>query len=108
MKPEVGIWNTLTRIVIVLIILAGVLAITSRYLPLIRQNERMRREIHRLETELRAEEARFRQLQSEIELLTRNAAALEREVRAQLGLARPDEFVIRFYPVETNALARLP
>jgi cell division protein FtsB len=96
MKPEPGIWNKLTSIVIFLIIVAGLIALGSRYLPLIQRNERMRREIHRLETELAAEKELGRQLQEEIELLTRDPAALEREIRETLGLAREGETVIRF------------
>ena len=40
MKPETGIWNTLTRIVIFLIVVAGLIALGLKYLPLIQQNER--------------------------------------------------------------------
>ena len=43
MKPQIGMWNILTRIVIILIAIAGIIAIASQYLPLIRQNERMLR-----------------------------------------------------------------
>jgi cell division protein FtsB len=108
MKSQVGIWNVLTRIVIILIVVAGAIAIGSRYLPLIHQNERMRREIHKLETELQAEQETTRQLQAKIDLLKRDPAALEREVRAQLSLARPGETIIRFYTPETNVLRQLP
>lgn len=97
MKPQPGIWNTLTRIVIILIVVAGVLAIGSRYVPLIQQNERMRRQLNELEAQKAAEQEIARQLKSRTELLMQNPDALEREVRAQLGLARPGETVIQFY-----------
>lgn len=108
MKPQVGIWNKLTRIVIFLIIIAGLIALGRWYLPLIQQNERMRREIHRLETQLEAEKAESRHLQEQIDLLTKDPAALEREIRARLGLARPDETVIRFDSAATNRADQLP
>jgi cell division protein FtsB len=108
MNPETGIWNKLTRIVIFLIIVAGLIALGRWYLPLIQQNERMRREIHRLETELQAEREQSRQLQQEIDLLTKDTAALEREIRARLGLARPGETVIRFEGMGTNAPGQRP
>jgi cell division protein FtsB len=107
MKPEPGIWNKLTWIVIFLIIIAGLIALGTRYLPLIQQNERMRREIHRLEAELEAEQQTAQQLQREIDLLTKDPAALEREIRARLGLAREGETVIRFDPTATNAPGQL-
>lgn len=102
MKPEPGIWNKLTWIVIVLIVIAGLIALGTQYLPLIQQNERMRREIHRLEAELEAEQEIARQLQREIDLLINDPAALEREIRARLSLAREGETVIRFDPSTTN------
>jgi len=108
MKPEAGIWNKLTRIVIFLIVVAGIIALGRWYLPLIQQNERLRREIHRLQAELDAEKEVSRQLQEQIDLLTRDAAALEREVRARLGLARPGETVIRFDAESTNAMGQQP
>lgn len=102
MKPEPGIWNKLTWIVIVLIIIAGLIALGTQYLPLIQQNERMRRKIHQLEAQLEAEQDIARRLQREIDLLTKNPDALEREIRARLGLAREGETVIRFDPSTTN------
>ena len=103
MKPEAGIWNKLTRIVIVLIILAGLIALGRPFLPVIRQNEQMRRRISSLEAELEAEREQARQLQQEIDLLTKDRAALEREIRYRLRLARPGETVIWFDPSATNA-----
>lgn len=102
MKPQASIWDTLTRIVIILIIVAGLIALALKYLPLIQQNERMRREIHRLESELEAEKEVSRQLQAEIDLLTKDRAALEREIRARLGLSKPGETVFRFDTEATN------
>ena len=107
MKPEAGIWNKLTRIVIFLIIVAGLIALGLWYLPLIQLNERMRREIHQLESKLEVERETSRQLQAEIDLLTKDPAAREREIRARLGLARPGETVIRFEDETTNSVGRL-
>lgn len=108
MKPEAGIWNKLTRIVIFLIIIAGLIALGLWYLPLIQKNERMRREIHRLESELETEQEVSKQLQQEVDLLTKDPAALEREIRTRLMLSRPGETVIRFEAQTTNASGSLP
>jgi cell division protein FtsB len=102
MKPEAGIWNKLTRVVIFLICIAGVIALGRWYLPLIQQNERMRKEIHRLESELASETENSRKLQQEIDLLTKDPAALEREIRVRLGYAQPGETVFRFEGGPTN------
>ena len=99
--------NLLLAIFAFLIIVAGLIALGRWYLPLIQQNERMRREIHRLEAELEAEQETARQLQAEIDLLTKDPAALEREIRAQMGLAREGETVFRFDGEGTNTAAPL-
>ena len=39
MKVDLGIWDKLTRLVIFLLFVAGVLGVAVWYLPLIRQNE---------------------------------------------------------------------
>ena len=47
MKVDLGIWDRLSRLIILLLIVAAVLGVALWYLPLIQQNERMRREIER-------------------------------------------------------------
>jgi hypothetical protein len=49
MNVDLGIWSKLTRMVIFLFALAGVLLVAVWVLPLIKQNERMRQQILRLE-----------------------------------------------------------
>ena len=55
MNVDLGIWSKLTKVVVGLVVLAFLLLIGMCYLPLIQQNERMRREKLRLETELEKE-----------------------------------------------------
>lgn len=106
MKADVGIWDKLTRIVIVLLVLAGGLAVWQRYLPLIRQNERMRKEIHRLEAEVQQEQKTSRELRESIQSLTQDAKAVERLAREKLGYAKPGETVIRFESAATNRVGQ--
>ncbi len=106
MNVDLGIWSKLTKVVVGLLILALLLLIGMWHFPLIRQNERMRREIMRLDDQLQQEEARAKQLQSEIEALRNDPKTIERLTREKLGYAKPDETVIRFEPAATNAPAR--
>jgi cell division protein FtsB len=76
------------------------------YLPLIQQNERMRREILRLDAQLQKEEEKSRQLKTEIEALRNDPKTIERLMREKLGYTRPDETVVRFEPAATNGPAR--
>ena len=55
-RVDLGIWDKLTKAVVFLLIIAALIAVAVWYLPLIKQNERMRAEILRLEQEVAAEE----------------------------------------------------
>lgn len=99
MKVDLGIWGRLTQAVIALVGVAILILIGLTYLPLIHQNERMRSEIMRLQTEIQKQETTSKELHSEIETLRNDPATVARLVREKLGYARTDETVIRF---ETN------
>ena len=103
---DLGIWSKLTKVVVGLVVLAFLLLIGMCYLPLIHQNERMRREIMRLDAQLQKEEEKSKQLKTEIEALRNDPKTIERLTREKLGYARPDETVVRFEPAATNAPGR--
>jgi cell division protein FtsB len=106
MNVDLGIWSKLTKVVVGLVVLAILLLMGMCYLPLIQQNERMRREILRLDVQLQKEEAKSKQLKSEIDALRNDPKTVERLMREKLGYAKPDETVVRFEPATTNAPAR--
>ena len=106
MKVDLGIWDKLTRLVAFLLFVAGVLGVAVWYLPLIKQNERMRRQILRLDTQIQKEEENNKQLRGSIEALRRDPKAVERLARVQLGVAKPGETVIRFETPTTNSVMR--
>jgi len=68
----------------------------------IQQNERMRREILRLDGELQKQDAISKQLRAEIDALRNDPATVTRLAREKLGYAKADETVIRF---ETNSVS---
>jgi cell division protein FtsB len=107
MNVDLGIWGKLTRAVIFLLLLAGVLGLVVWYLPLIKENERMRKEILRLDTKLEKDKEEHRQLKTSIESLQNDPKAVERLAREKLGYAKPGETIIRFEPPApaTNQLA---
>ena len=57
MNSNLGIWNKLTRVVIFLLFLALLLGVGVWYLPLIKENERMRKNILDFDTRIQKEEA---------------------------------------------------
>jgi len=102
---NLGIWSRLTRLVIVLLLLAGLLLVGVWYLPLIRQNERMRKDAMRLDAQIQKEEETSRQLKSSIEALRNDPKAVERLAREKLGYAKEGDTVIHFHEAATNQAA---
>jgi len=105
MNVNLGIWDKLTRLVIFLLFVAGVLGLAVWYLPLIKQNEAMRRAVLRLDAQIQKEEETARQLKSSIDSLHHNPKAVERLARETFGYAKPGETVIRFEEPGTNKAA---
>jgi cell division protein FtsB len=96
MNVDLGILGKLTRVVVFLLFVAGVLAVGVWYLPLIRHNEKMRKELLDREEQIRKVDDSNRQLKASIESLKYDPKAVERLARERLGYAKPGETVIRF------------
>lgn len=101
MNVDLGIWSKLTKLVVALLLVAGLMILALWYLPLIRQNERLRRELVRLDGEIQKQEATAKQARDAIESM-RNPKVIERLARERLGYARPDEAVIVFVAPAAN------
>jgi cell division protein FtsB len=106
MKVDLGIWDKLTRTVIFLVFVAGILLVAIWYLPLIKQNERYRKEILRLDNLVQKEEETGKQLRTSIGALRFDPKAIERLARERLGYAKTGETVIRFEAPQTNNASR--
>jgi cell division protein FtsB len=104
MHVNLGIWDKLTRVVIFLLFIAGLLGVAVWYLPLIQRNERMRKEILRLDGQVQKQEELSKHLRASIDTLRHDSKAVERLAREKLGYARPGETVIRFEAPNTNSV----
>jgi len=104
-KVDLGIWNWLTQAVIALVVVAILIFIGLAYLDPIHQNERMRKEIYRLDAEVQKQEVISKQLRADIDALRNDPATVARLAREKLGYAKPDETVVRF---DTNAVKTRP
>lgn len=105
MNVEDSIWDKLTRVVIGLLLLAGLLGVGVLYLPLIRQNENYRKRVLELDLKVQREMETKRQYSAAIEALNNDPKAVERLAREKLGYAKPGETVIKFETVATNRTA---
>jgi cell division protein FtsB len=94
------------QMTVVLVVIAILLFIGMMYLPLIKQNEQMRRRIDLLDAELQKQKDESKQLQAEFDALRSDPKTVERLAREKLGYAKADETVIHFEPPATNAMGR--
>ncbi|MEY4385275.1 MAG: Septum formation initiator [Verrucomicrobiota bacterium] len=104
MNVDLGIWGKLTKIVWALFIVAAIGAVVMWYLPPIRQNERMRKEVLRLDGEIQKQETVSKQTHAAIDAM-RDPKVIERIARDKLGFAKQDEVIVLFQPA-TNAAVR--
>src|SRR6266436_5655509 len=98
MNVNLGIWHHLTKAVIFMLFLAGLLGVFFWYLPLIRQNQRYRDGILALDLKIQEQEKLSRQLKASIDSVQNDPRTLERLVREKLGYARTNETIIHFLP----------
>ena len=106
MNVDLGIWSKLTKLVVGLVVLAVLLLIGMCYLPVIKENERMRRQILLLQNQIEIEEARSKALQMQLDALQHDPKTVERLAREKLGYAKSDETVVRFESPATNSPLR--
>ena len=93
-----NIWDKLNKAVLLLLGMAGLLLVGVLYLPLIRQNERMRKELLRQDVQIQKEAELGRNLKAAVEACYNDPKTVERLVRENLGYARTNELIIRFEP----------
>lgn len=96
MTVHLSVWDKLSRVVILLLFLAGLTAVFFWYLPLIQQNQRYRKRIFELDTKIVEQEKLGRQLRASIDAMQTDPRMIERLARERLGWARTNETVIRF------------
>lgn len=96
MNVNLGIWDKLTKLVVFLLFVAGLIGVFYWYLPLVQQNQRYRKEIIALEGRIAAEERQGKQLRAYIDTLQNDPRAIERLAREKLSLAKTNEMVVRF------------
>ncbi|MBI3415799.1 MAG: septum formation initiator family protein [Verrucomicrobia bacterium] len=110
MNVDLGIWAKLSRLILVLLLLATVAAVAVWYFPLIEKNEGFRKQKLRLEEEIKKAEDDQKRLKASLYSLEHDPRTLERMAREKLGYARSNETVVRFEtapaPATNSATAR--
>jgi len=99
-------WDRMTKAVLFLLLVALVLLLAQFYVPLFKQNQRLREKNIRLDAAIRKEEEAGRKMEKEIEALKTDPEAVERLAREQLGYGKPGETIFRFENPKTNSVGR--
>ena len=107
MNGGVSIWDKLTRIVQILLLLAAACIVFLWYLPVVQENERMRKQILDLQEKAAKEEKTARDLDAALKAL-QDPRTVERLAREKLSYAKPGEEVIHFDAPATNPVPARP
>jgi cell division protein FtsB len=96
MKVNIGIWDKLSKVVIFLLFLTGLMGVFFWYLPLIKQNQKFREKIMEMDQLIVHQEMTNRSLRASIFAVQNDPLTIERMARERLGYSRPGEIVIKF------------
>jgi cell division protein FtsB len=105
MNVGLSIWDRLTQVVIVLLLIAAVAGVIIWYQPVIRDNENMRQRKLLLEKKIEQEKEIGRRLESQFQAM-QDSRTIERLAREKLSYAKPGEIVIHFEQVTTNGFEK--
>jgi cell division protein FtsB len=101
MSAGQSVWDKLFRLVLALLVVAGLMAVVLWYQPVIQENQRLRRDKLELEKKIDRETDVARKLDADFRAL-QNPATIERLARERLSYAKPGEIVIHFDPPPAN------
>lgn len=107
LKANLTIWDKLTCVVVFLLLAASVMGMALWYTPVIKQNERMRRERLELDKKIEKEMEIAKKLDGSIKAL-QDPRTVERLAREKLSYAKPGETVIHFEAPRTNSTPPQP
>jgi cell division protein FtsB len=105
MNVDLGIWSKLSRMVLLLLFLAGILGIVIWYLPVIRQNEATRKRILQMNAQIKQEEERGKHLDYMYKAIRNDPKTVERIARERLGFGKTGETLIRFEEPVSGSLS---
>jgi Tfp pilus assembly protein PilO len=101
MKVDLGIWDRLARLIVLLLAAAAVVGVVRWYFPLIKENEVWRRRLADTEVKIQIELQESNRLRMDLEAF-QDPRTVERLAREKLSYARTNELVFRFEDPATN------
>jgi cell division protein FtsB len=95
-RREATVWQRLNRVLVLLLLVAGVLVLASLFLPRFKQLRQSRAEIDSLQQQVNEQKMLFAKSSREVNLLKTDPTYLETIARDRLDLMKPGETVVRF------------
>lgn len=102
------LWTRLSQLVVVMVVIAAFVVVGLWYLPLIRENQSLRKQDLKTVEEIQKEQEKARQKKAAIDALRNDPRTVERLARERLGLARTNETVVHFEPVAASTTSSPP
>jgi len=94
-KVDLGVWDWLGRLIVVLLVGAAAVGLVAAYLPLIKENAAIRRTINLTRQEILAEQSRIGRLEADLEA-SKRPEIIEQLARDLADMARPGEVIFNF------------
>ena len=95
-RVNLGVWEKLAKLIYVLLALSGVIGVALWYMPLMKRNHEVRKELKALEARIRLENSAIQELRIALDAVKNDTNTVERLARERLGYAKEGESVIRF------------
>ena len=105
MNEAHNIWNTLARVLGVMLVMAAIMAVVIWYAPVVQENQRMREDKFALDQKIEQEQKVARKLDIQLHSFedpTLERTIVERLARERLSYARPGENVVHFETPSTS------
>lgn len=98
LEVDFGVWGTIRKIALVVLGIGMFAGMVLWYIPALRQNQRLQREIEIKREALKRQQQQQQDYMEQITALKTDPEAVERAVREKLGLAKPNETLYHFEP----------
>lgn len=105
-KPG-GIWHFLNRLLVILVVLAGITLVISLFLPKIQQQREQTARYEELKKQIETQRAITAQHTREVDLLKNDPGYVEILARDRLDLMKEGETVFRMEPPATSGSAKV-
>jgi cell division protein FtsB len=97
-RREATVWQRLNRVLVVLLVVGGLLVLTSLFLPHYKQVRQSCAEISSLQQQVNDQKTLLAKNTREVNLLKTDPTYLESIARDRLDLMKPGETIVRFEP----------